>query len=83
MTVQTHFIKEPLLEFGNSQQLEHPQDGLFLYGPVNAGGNPEVIHIGVVGTSDGIAILARWLMTTHRKMSAYDPKRTRASDRLN
>jgi hypothetical protein len=32
MTIQTHFIEEPLLEFGNGQKLEHPQDGLFLYG---------------------------------------------------
>jgi hypothetical protein len=54
MTIQTHFIKEPLLEFGNGQQLEHPQDGLFLYGPVSAGGNPEVIHVGVAGTPEGI-----------------------------
>jgi hypothetical protein len=63
MTIQTHFIKESLLEFGNGQQLEHPQDGLFLYGPVSAGGNPEVIHVGVAGTPDGIALLTKWLTT--------------------
>ena len=79
MTVQTHFIKEPLLEFGNSQQLEHPQDGLFLYGPVNAGGNPEVIHIGVVGTSDGIAILARWLMTIVGRIPVEKPDQLHTS----
>jgi hypothetical protein len=34
VTIETHFINEPLLEFANGQKLEHPQDGLFLYGPV-------------------------------------------------
>ena len=53
MTFQTHFIPEPLLEFGNRQKLEHPQDGLFLYGPVAADGNSKVIHVGVVGTAGG------------------------------
>src|SRR6266403_5645896 len=61
MINQPHFILEPRLEFGNGQRLEHPQDGLFLYGPVDNGGNPEVIHIGVVGAPDGIALLTRWL----------------------
>ena len=61
MTIQTHFIREPLLEFGHGQQLEHPQDGLFLYGPVKADGNPEVIHVGIVGTFDGISLVSRWL----------------------
>ena len=61
MTFQTHFIPEPLLEFGNRQKLEHPQDGLFLYGPVAADGNSKVIHVGVVGTAGGITLVYRWL----------------------
>ena len=61
MTIQTHFIPEPLLEFGNGQRVEHPQDGLFLYGPVMADGNPAVIHVGVVGTQAGIELVTRWL----------------------
>ena len=48
--MQTHFIDEPLLEFGSGQKLEHPQEELFLYGPVAAEGNPGVIHVGIVGT---------------------------------
>jgi hypothetical protein len=61
VTFQTHFIPEPLLEFGNRQKLEHPQDGLFLYGPVAADGNSKVIHVGVVGTAGGITLVYRWL----------------------
>jgi hypothetical protein len=63
MSIQTHFIREPLLEFGFRQQLEHPQDGLFLYGPVNLSDSPEVIHVGIVGTTDGISLVSRWVTT--------------------
>jgi len=61
MTLGTDFIPEPLLEFGNEQKMEHPQDGLFLYGPVKAQGSPEVIHVGIVGTPEGIALAKKWL----------------------
>ena len=63
MTLETHFIPEPLLEFGSKQTLEHPQDGLFLYGPVKAQGKPQNIHVGVIGTQDGIALVQSWLNT--------------------
>jgi hypothetical protein len=63
MTLNTHFISEPLLEFGSQQKLEHPQDGLFLYGPVKRQGVPPSIHVGVVGTHDGIALVRGWLTT--------------------
>lgn len=63
MTIETHFLSEPLLEFGNKQKLEHPQDGLFLYGPVSVPGTPRTIHVGVVGTSDGRRLLDGWLKT--------------------
>ena len=63
MTIQTHFITEPLLEFGSGQKLEHPQDGLFLYGPVGVPGTPQSLHVGVVGTPDGIALVQKWLTT--------------------
>jgi hypothetical protein len=61
VTIQTHFIPEPLLEFGNKQKLEHPQDGLFLYGPVDVPGTPQALHVGVVGTSEGIKLVEAWL----------------------
>src|SRR6266508_5505518 len=80
MSIQTHFIAEPLLEFGNCQKLEHPQDGLFLYGPVKSQGSPDVIHIGVVGTPDGIALTKRWLVLCRgrfrsRGLINYTPRR--------
>jgi hypothetical protein len=56
-----YHIAEPLLEFGNGQKVEHPQDGLFLYGPVAAVGSPEVVQVGVIGTEAGISLASRWL----------------------
>ena len=79
MTIQTHFIKEPLLQFGNGQRLEHPQDGLFLYGPVDAGGNPEVIHVGVVGTNEGVQLVTRWLTTVIGRIPVQKPDQLHTS----
>src|SRR5215468_10371451 len=79
MTIQTHFIDEPLLEFGRGQKLEHPQDGLFLYGPVTALGSPEVIHVGVVGTHDGIDLVARWLVLLMQRLPVERPEQLHSS----
>ena len=79
MTIETHFINEPLLEFGRDQKLEHPQDCLFLYGPVAAPGNPGVIHVGVVGTQDGIDLVARWLVTLLRRLPVERPDQLHSS----
>jgi hypothetical protein len=70
MSIQTHFITEPLLEFGNGQKLEHPQDGLFLYGPVGVPGTPQSLHVGVVGTPSGIALVQKWLATLVGRIAA-------------
>jgi hypothetical protein len=60
MTLSTHFLPEPLLEFANGQRVEHPQDGLFLYGPVESAGSPEVLRVGVIGTPQGIGLVKDW-----------------------
>ena len=49
--------QRPLLEFANGQKLEHPQDGLFLYGPVAVPGTPQTLHVGIVGTPEGIKLV--------------------------
>lgn len=61
MTIEAEFLEEPLLEFGNGQTAEHPQDGLFLYGPSPIKGGPEVVRVGLVGTEAGIALVKEWL----------------------
>lgn len=79
MTIQTHFIAEPLLEFGNNQSVEHPQDGLFLYGPVAVPGSPEVIHVGVIGTRDGIELITDWLTALAGRIPVERPEQLHTS----
>jgi hypothetical protein len=73
MTIAAHFIAEPLLEFGNGQKVEHPQDGLFLYGPLTARGSPEVIQVGVIGTAEGISLVRGWLCALIERIPVEDP----------
>jgi hypothetical protein len=79
MTIQTHFITEPRLEFAHGQKLEHPQDGLFLYGPVEVEGRPDVLHVGVIGTQDGIALATQWLTTLAGRLPVRDPHQLHTS----
>jgi hypothetical protein len=73
MTIATKFIDEPLLEFGSGQKVEHPQDGLFLYGPVKGAGSPAVIHVGIIGTQDGINLVKTWLIALAGRLPADHP----------
>jgi len=79
MTFSSHFLEEPLLEFGYGQKVEHPQDGLYLYGPVRAAGAPGVIHIGVVGTREGIALASEWLRSLQGPLSVKRPEQLHTS----
>ena len=54
------FIQEPLLEFANGQCEEHPKDGLYLYGPVKSVSEASALKFGVIGGSDGLALLNSW-----------------------
>ncbi len=72
--IAAHYLEEPLLEFGSGQRVEHPQDGLFLYGPVKVKGTPEVINVGVIGTRIGIDLLTRWLKKLAGRIAVEDPE---------
>src|ERR1041385_3855292 len=77
--IETHFFREPILEFGNSQKLEHPQDGLFLYGPVQTKGNPEIIHVGIVGALDGLKLAKEWLKNINKPIPVENPAQLHTS----
>ena len=53
-------LPEPLLGFGFDQQMEHPKDGLFLFGPLADHANPAEMRIGIVGTAGCIASFHEW-----------------------
>lgn len=79
MTTVGHFIAEPLLEFGSGQKLEHPQDGLFLFGPLDVQGRPDRIQYGVVGTPDGITLVKDWMYSVVGRIPVEDPSRLHTS----
>jgi hypothetical protein len=52
---------EPSLEFAFGQKLQHPRDGLALFGPVDsAGSQPTNIVYGVFGTPEGVTRFRSW-----------------------
>jgi hypothetical protein len=79
MTITAHYIPEPLLEFGSGQKVEHPQDGLFLYGPVDSSDKPAVIRVGVIGTVAGIDLVKVWLKQLTGRMPVRNPEKLHTS----
>jgi hypothetical protein len=61
MSILTHRIAEPLLEFGHGQQMEAPKDGLFLFGPLEGPDAAPGVRLGVIGTESGVGLSRRWL----------------------
>ena len=61
MSILTHRIAEPLLEFGHGQQMEAPKDGLFLFGPLEGPDGRSQVRLGVIGTESGVGLSRRWL----------------------
>ena len=55
------FLPEPKLIFAHEQTIEHPKDGLFLFGPPTDHTQPIDMRFGVVGTTAGIARFRRWM----------------------
>lgn len=54
------YLPEPFLEFGHEQQLTYPRDGLFLFGPRDAGTDFARTTFGVIGTHDGVCRFHVW-----------------------
>ncbi len=46
---------EPRLEFAGGGTLEHPRDGLTLFGPVNLKARPQKLSHAIIGTQSGVA----------------------------
>jgi hypothetical protein len=58
-------LPEPELEFRYSQKMQHPRDGLTLFGPYDADApsHPKNITYGVIGTPEGISAFESWSET--------------------
>lgn len=70
-----HF-SEPSLEFGHSQILEDPRDGLTLFGPLDHA--PQYgIRVGVIGTPVGIQRFERWANQMQKPIGVSQEERAR------
>ncbi len=72
MTIATHLLPEPLLEFGHGQRMEAPKDGLFLFGPLEGPDGRSQVRLGVIGTDSGVGLSRRWL----ERISLHIPGKT-------
>ena len=70
----TH-IDEPMLSFGFNQKTEHPQDGLFLFGPPASNQNPARMDVGVIGTLEGIRRYETWVKALGATIAAPESGR--------
>lgn len=53
-------VPEPQLEFRFGQMADYPRDGLYLFGPVDAGRKPRQIRYGVIGTPASLRRFLEW-----------------------
>lgn len=63
MSFDPHLIEiaEPELLFGYGQRMEHPKDGLLLYGPIDGSTGRGKLRIGVVSTAAGLAFYSKYV----------------------
>lgn len=54
------WLDEPLLSFGHDQALEHPKDGLLLYGPYRNPLRGGQLRIGLISTNEGAGRYQTW-----------------------
>ena len=59
---------EPPLEFASGGKLEHPRDGLALFGPADCAetGKPKELRYGVVGTKNSVAVFHEFAKAMRR-----------------
>lgn len=75
-------LNEPELEFAFGQCSPHPKDGLFLYGPHARSKKNREIHVGVVGTADGISHFRSWSRKLRQAVKVPPPSKGEKQDRL-
>jgi hypothetical protein len=56
-------LTEPKLQFAMGEELEHPRDGLTLFGPIDSKGIEKPVHLcyAAFGTTTGLAALGRFI----------------------
>ena len=67
-------LPEPLLGFGYQQRMEHPKDGLFLFGPLADDAHPAEMRVGVIGTDGGIERFRTWAKRIRGYIPSANPE---------
>src|SRR5688572_26741650 len=67
---------EPKLEFANRQLLEHPRDGLTLFGPIDSSGIDKAkrIRFGLIGSGQGIGLFNAFAARFRREIPTIEGK---------
>jgi hypothetical protein len=65
-------FNEPQLEFADGGLLEHPRDGLTLFGPADSKGAEKPVCYGIIGTKNGIAAFHDFVRTMSRPVLTDD-----------
>jgi hypothetical protein len=66
-------IAEPELLFGYGQSMEHPKDGLLLYGPMDSPQAGGKLRIGVVSTAEGLSRYSKCVANLSKAISPARP----------
>lgn len=74
MSLQVTHIDEPELQFGHGQILDHPKDGLFLYGPYKRSKRRE-ISVGLIATERGEKLFRSWLGKVLKRVLVPKPSK--------
>src|SRR5215813_10107346 len=53
-------VAEPKLQFRFNQKVDYPRDGLYLFGPVDAGTQPRQVRYGFIGTPGSLRRFEEW-----------------------
>ncbi len=72
MKYELQTIQEPLLEFGFNQKTIDPRDGIMLFGP-HTKGKLDIGNFGVIGTSQGIERMKKWLKSIEQPIFSKTP----------
>src|SRR5438552_6143264 len=76
LRLESWYIPEPLLVFGDGKTFIDPKVGLTLYGPLKAGEAkitaPASINVGIVGTGETIAQANRWIDSVSQNLVRGD-----------
>lgn len=75
MSFDPHMVEiaEPELLFGFEQRMQHPKDGLLLYGPIDGGGGRGKLRIGLVSTAAGKERYAKCVARLSRPLAPARP----------